>query len=217
MESDSVYILSNMTTHSKRFFTADPDIRWSKVLCPVCNEPTGPKSKCYENPPADIPIHKRKLMSKQAGITPIYSLSCAFRKTSLWEVIINYPVSKPLVDKLRSIKGVDGIIPIKVYTFQVAISEIFDEAIVKQEINICFKTFIKHMQGLECDTIMGETDIKIEPKYQGIVFPNGQEWKPVYADDSEATKISLLAESLLDDLPDAKGIIFSERTGKKAS
>lgn len=191
---------------STKFFDKDPIVSWQKVLCPVCSEPTGPKSKCYENPPKDMPEHKRKLVSKTSGIMPIYSRSCAFRQNNLWSASINYPISDPLISRLRTIPGVDGIIPVKIHTFQVAIGDLFEEKNVKQCINAAFRAFIKEMNIIERNLSGENQDVKLKPQYKGIIFPNGNEWKPVGVTEDEAMRNSLLVENLLDFLPEAKGI-----------
>lgn len=195
--------------NNKPFFKEDPILKWSKVLCPVCSEPTGPCSKCYENPPKEIPIHKRKLISKTDGIMPIYQKNCAFRRANLWEASINYPFSQPLLKILSKIQGIDNISPTnRIYGFQIAISDLFDEREVKSRISAAYRSFIKEIQVSERNLLGENTDnISIENKYKGIVLPNGTEWIPKL---EELDGFSIAIEKLLDELPGSQGI-FSQK------
>ena len=159
-----------------RFFLKDPEIAWKKIYCPVCNEPTGPKSECYKNRPDDIPAHKAKLVHKKLGVLPLYSYGCVYRQDNMWECTLNYPTSQPLIDRLSTIEGVEKISAVKKYVLTVSIGTLFDESIIKQRINERFKSFIKERQVEELNLMpKQESD---NSKYEGITLPNGQSWKP---------------------------------------
>lgn len=178
------------------FFNKEPKIDWNKIHCPVCGEPTGDKSKCYENVPANLPPNKRKLITSDGGIMPIYSKSCSFRQDNMWEASLNYPVSKPLVSRLASIEGIDKIVPTKPYSFNISIGKSFNELEVRKKVNITYRTFIKEMQSKELGLVEYPHDMNT---YAGITLPNGNVVKLVGA--------SKEMQSILDNIPGTTGII----------
>lgn len=178
------------------FFSKEPKIDWRKMFCPICGEPTGDKSKCYENAPNNLPPHKRKLITGDGGIMPIYSKSCSFRQDNFWEASINYPVSKPLLSRLAVIEGIDKIIPVKPYSFNISVGKSFDELEVRKKVNVAYRTFIKEMQSRELGLMEYPPDMK---KYAGITLPNGNVVKLAGA--------SKEMQSILDNIPGATGIV----------
>ena len=183
-----------------RFFLKDPEIAWKKIYCPVCNEPTGPKSECYKNRPDDIPAHKAKLVHKKLGVLPLYSYGCVYRQDNMWECTLNYPTSQPLIDRLSTIEGVEKISAVKKYVLTVSIGTLFDESIIKQRINERFKSFIKERQVEELNLMpKQESD---NSKYEGITLPNGQSWKPGNLSETEC----YLLEDILKNIPNSKAI-----------
>lgn len=189
---------------NKRFFNKNPEIFWSKVLCPMCGQPSGPESECYKNPPANIPPHKRKIIHNNLGVLPIYSTDCVFRQDNLWQATINYPFSEPLCKTLSQIDGLEKIYPIKQYTFQVSIARMFNAKDVKREINSAYRNFIKEMEVIEINSIKDE---EAKPQYVGIQFPNGQEFKIDSASADEIFKQSQIIENIIDMIPGTKGIL----------
>ena len=150
----------------KKHFSKDPEILWDKVLCPVCSQPTGPESDCYNLSP------KPKTLNHSTGILPIFSKNCAFRADNLWRATLNYDLSNVLYDKLIHLEGVKKINPLDRYSFQVSISRLSNEIKVKQEITRIFKTFIKEMQSKE-SSLVSEELINMD---NGIIFPNGEKF-----------------------------------------
>jgi len=193
-----------------RFFTKDPEILWKKIYCPICGEPTGEKSRCYENPPEEIPSSKRKLVHKKLGILPIYSKSCIYRQDNMWEAHFNYPASNILLKKLKTIKGIERIVAVKSHVFQVSIGTLFNELEVKQQINSTYKVFIKELQSIESN-LYGTTVDHNTKLYTGILLPNGKEWKQTsFGSKEEAEKQNVIIENLLENLPESKGILSDE-------
>lgn len=179
----------------EKFFSKEPEIRWTKVMCPVCNEPTGPSSECYKIK-TDVPKHQRSMSHPQLGILPVFSENCAFRQNNLWEADLNYPVSSDLLDVIDKVSGVDNVVATKAYTFQIAIGKLFDEKRVKKMVNVAYKEFIKKLQKIE-GGLNGNEELKA--KLVGIRLPNGVECLL-----TEENKDSL--EIILADLEGTKGI-----------
>jgi hypothetical protein len=194
-----------------RFYVKDPEILWKKIFCPICGEPTGEKSRCYENPPEDIPASKRKLVHKKMGILPIYSKSCIYRQDNLWEAHLNYPASAILIKKLKQIRGIERIVAVKSHALQVSIGTLFNELEVKQQINTLYKTFFKELQAIESNLYGSHIDCENSKLYTGILLPNGTEWKQIStASKEEAEKQSGIIENLLENLPESKGILSNK-------
>jgi hypothetical protein len=194
----------------KRSFNKDPLITWSKVYCVICNQPTGPKSECYrliddeKNPP-----HKRSLNHPDMGIIPVFSQNCLFRQENLWKADINYPFSRSLLDRIKFINGIDRVVPLKKYTFQISIASHFDETKIKSEINMVYRTFIKEMQSLELSM---EVDKNEElNKLIGIEFPNGS---TIHIDDTNnndsIVKQQIIFQNILDEIPNTKPVFLDE-------
>ena len=178
-----------------RFFNKEPTIEWDKVYCPICGNPSGPSSKCYEQAPANMPAHKRKILSKHSGIIPIYSKACVFRQDNLWEGSINYPVSKPLINRLAKIEGIDKLVPTKPHSFHISISKSFNEAEVRRKVNTVYKAFINEMQSKELGDVEYPQNME---QYSGIRLPNGN-----VVNLENASKEM---QSILDNIPGATGI-----------
>jgi hypothetical protein len=186
-----------------RFFKQDPQITWTKVLCPVCNQPTGPQSECYKNPPKNIPEHKRKIKHISLGLLPIFSKNCVFRNDNMWQADINYPVSQVLLKKIKEISGIEKINPIKSYAFQISVGKLFDEKSVKQEVNIAYKILIKELGSIE----LGDSEYVLTPDYIGIVFPNGKQ----FYSHAESIQQSMIISDLLEKIPKSSGIISNKQ------
>jgi len=170
------------------FFKSDPAIIWKKVMCPLCHEPTGPKSECYKLPPARaIPQYKRHVV-QNGVVLPVFSKNCAWRNNNLWDAQLNYPVSEPLIKHLSDIVGINRILAIGPYEFRVSIALLFDEDIVKKDINIKYKTFIKMLQSKEI--VNQQENPQCNNDIIGVILPNGVE---VLTADQNISK-SLLSE-----------------------
>lgn len=151
------------------FFKDKPIITWKKVLCPFCSEPTGPKSNCHQMKPAkDVPIYKRNVTGTNSPIIPVFSENCAFRQENLWSAETNYPVSKPLIYALKTIKGINKIQPTKAYGFQISINNLYDDLEVRFELNRIYESFIHKLQTFEAKDNIS--------KYIGIEMPNGNQF-----------------------------------------
>lgn len=189
------------------FFNKEPEISWKKVLCPICNEPTGPKSECYKNIPKGMAHpHKRKIVSKN-GIVPIYSFNCGFRQDNLWEATINYPVSKILLSKLANIGGVERIFATKTNTFQVSIGKLFDDNTIKQLINQSYRGMIKEWQTKELGSY---EPYKYDIEYNGIILPNGQKFVSFIPEGKDAVSQSLIFADILKNIPASSGILANQ-------
>ena len=189
-----------------RFFSKDPALQWEKVMCVICGQPSGPESRCYENVPEKIPIHKRKIVTGDGIILPIYSPNCAYREDNLWQGIANYPISEPMIARFKQIEGVERIFPIKAYTFRISVGKLFDQKNVMRAVTLAYNAFIKECQALEINKENGN-DLKEIPKYLGIKMPNGQEFKTLAESTAEAVEQSNVIGSLLRDIPAAQPIV----------
>ena len=188
----------------KPFFKADPSIRWTKTLCPICGSVTGNKSECYNLlSEDDNPKHRRTLNHPQLGLLPLFSENCVFRQENQWQAEINYPVSNLLLTQIKQIKGLERVYPLKTYTFQVSIGNLFDEKIVKSEINAVFKAFIKEMQVDESQLFVETNN---DPMIIGVILPNGKETRVVNDSLEDKRQQSLIFQNILDEFPDAKPI-----------
>jgi len=184
----------------QEFFKHEPVIKWNKVFCPLCNGPTGEKSKCYELSPDK---QNQKIIHKVYGILPTYSPSCVYRQDNMWVGHINYPFSYPLLNVISKIDGVEKIMPIKPYAFQISIGKAFDEKIIQRAINIAYKTFIKEMHVREQNVLKKPERVSV---YTGINFPNGEKFLSNSLNEEEQKRQSLVFEDLIEKLPETEGI-----------
>lgn len=178
----------------KRFFDKDPKVEWKKIRCPVCGEPTGEKSKCYEIEEENI---KQVKSPVSAAILPVYSIDCYFRKNNLWEVNFNYPINIILMEKIKHVEGIEHILIQSNYSLQLSFAKLYNENEIKKNVNIHFITHIKEMSAIEIDTGDHQND---EPDIKGIIFPNGTKFIPVTNEEK------LLARKILDDFPRVKEV-----------
>lgn len=152
------------------FFSKDPVIMWQPVRCPVCNQPTGPSSRCFElEPGRSIPEYQKKLSSSEMILPlPIFSENCTFRQREVWEFNINYPLSIPLFEKIYNVEGAELVEVTGPYSGRLTVAKMFKSESIRREISSIFKTFIKSMQTLE-------EKLDTNKKIIGIKMPNGQE------------------------------------------
>lgn len=148
-------------------FGGDPIIKWDRVLCPACDQPTGPCSECYN-------IEKSKAVQKYlvtsiGGLQSIFSQSCPYRKKILWSCHINFPFCEEVYNKISKIKGVEAVEASNRYAFTISLGHSFNDLPIRTEITSLLKNFFKEMQSIESDGL-GSTG----PKVVGITMPNGQ-------------------------------------------
>jgi len=124
---------------------SDPEIQFSKIFCPVCGEPTGPKSTCHLSEEAQkTPASSKRVTDTRNGnMLSILSLHCFFRKKNMWEANTNNPVSVALLEELQRIPGINALSPTATYTFQFEVGPLFDELMVKRAITATYRHFIK--------------------------------------------------------------------------
>lgn len=189
---------------TSRYFVKEPEIRWNKVLCSICNEPTGSKSQCYKLAPKDLDNFKKKVLHKTMGIVPIYAENCIFRKDNMWEATVNYPVSEDMLDKIGEVVGVERTFAVKTYTFQLGIGHLFDEVEVKKRVNIAFRAFIKELQVKELKLL--EVEDTNRPSYIGVTFPNGQEFKFLESKNNDDIKQSNNITEIINHIENVSGI-----------
>lgn len=195
---------------NQNFFCDDLDIVWTKVLCPVCAEPTGPKANCVglvEENNETIPIYKRIFNDPGLGIIPILSNNCSFRKNNMWHADINYPVSSPMLQILETIPGLDRIVPNSSYGFDITIGRIFKEEDVKRDINISLRNLIKSLQAEELDELKLETEDDV---IMGIEMPNGKTFMipEKLSDEERVSQINYI--KILSDQLEKSRIIYSD-------
>jgi hypothetical protein len=128
-------------------WSKEPEIRWEKRLCPVCNEPMGESSQCY-NIDTSVEVvngeeeHSAKTIEVNGELFPIFSKQCFYRKTNEFWVHTNYPISVPLANSIGSIEGVDSMVIRSPYKCSIVIAEQFDEVIVRTAVNKKYREFI---------------------------------------------------------------------------
>lgn len=169
-----------------RKFAKDPQLQWEKVYCPICGEPTGEKSKCYEIEPSNV-----AQINPMMALMPTYSIDCTYRRTNIWSGNVNYVISNDLLVRWQTIEGVEAFNVMTPYNFQIHIAKLFDEEKVKQEIVRVFNTFIKEMQAIELDILPKEKEQEVFK----INFPNGASFVPKTSEEKR------LCKEILDDFP----------------
>ena len=129
-------------------WTKEPEIRWERRLCPVCHEPMGESSQCFnidnqaEIMNTDGDGGPSKTIDVNGELFPIFSKQCFYRKTNEYWVVLNYPLSVPLVNTMSSVEGVDAVIVRSPYKCSIVIADQFEDAIVKTLINKKYREFI---------------------------------------------------------------------------
>lgn len=155
---------------SKRFYLAQPEIKWEKVLCPICGAGVGPDSTCYAQSNGQPALIQHPTL----GALPVMSEECIYRKSGkLWVASVNYPVSKVLIDRLKPVAGVDKIYPLSTYKFQIAIGDLFNEDAVKRDLTVLYRTLFKELSVQESSRT-ADAATPIPPTPIGVVLPNGK-------------------------------------------
>lgn len=149
---------------NEKFFKEDPIVKWSALTCPLCQNKTGNSSDCY-NMKSDMTALQNK-----GAMIPVFSESCYWRQYAIWKAHFNYPISEPLFFKFEGIEGIAKLELIDKYSMYVSIADLFDENLVKANINKTFKTFIKEMQSLEHDVSPNINVVENLPV--GVIMPN---------------------------------------------
>lgn len=173
-----------------RYFQEDPEIIWTKVLCPYCKKPTGHDTEC-ENLGEENFIKVNALIS-----LPIFSEDCFFKNEKLWKADINYAFSPLLLQTIidTNIKGLDKIIPVKSQSFQISVARLNEDKKIKEQISHIYRKFIKEMQSKELEVVQ----VKSSPDdIIGIKFPNGESYT---FDPSQLTPEEIVSQeaSILD-------------------
>jgi hypothetical protein len=129
-------------------WTKEPEIRWEKKICPICREPTGESSMCYNmldrsgdmiGGPEEI---EAKTVEVNGELFPLFSQQCYYRTNNDYWVFFNYPVSIALVNVIAEIEGVESVIVRSPYKITVTIGEQFDDTQVRASINKKYREFI---------------------------------------------------------------------------
>lgn len=179
----------------KRFFEKDPEILWTKVLCPVCGEPTGPYSRCFEIDPAEQKSVVSAKGRNKDKVVPLglYNEACHFRSNNLWVLELNYPISPPIVAILESTDGIENIMPIKAYSIQISIGSLFDERIVKGDVTQRINNLLKSCQAREGTNLCGDKD-----KNESVEVSHGN--VKIVLDSLDSESLSLL-DNVVSELP----------------
>ena len=126
-------------------WSASPEIRWEKVLCPICGQPTGPSSRCFEIEPEGESEDKIMLRTIEinGSMAPILSTQCVFRKNNEYFFYTNFPLSHPLVTKIATVNGLEKIVIQSAYKGKITIAEQFEEDDIKVEVQEIYLNYIK--------------------------------------------------------------------------
>lgn len=123
-----------------------PEILWEKKQCPVCGEPTGSSSNCFqpkfEKNKEEEDLFVAKTIEIEGEVHGLFSKQCYFRKNNEFIAYTNFPISAPMCLILGAIEGVEKIKVVTVYRMSIIIAEQFDETTVIQSINKEYRTFI---------------------------------------------------------------------------
>ena len=126
-------------------WSASPEIRWEKVLCPICGQPSGPSSRCYEIEPEGEGEDKimLKTIEINGSMSPILSTQCVFRKSNDYFFYTNFPLSHPLVTKIGSVNGLEKVVIHSPYKGKITVAEQFEEEDVKKDVQETYLDYIK--------------------------------------------------------------------------
>ena len=126
-------------------WSSSPEIRWEKVLCPVCGQPTGPSSRCFEIEPEGETEDRMMLRTIEMGgsMAPILSTQCVFRKSNDYFFYTNFPLSHPLVTKIATVNGLEKIVIQSPYKGKITIAEQFEEDDIKGQVQEIYLNYIK--------------------------------------------------------------------------
>jgi hypothetical protein len=129
-------------------WSKEPEIRWERRICPICHEPMGESSQCYNIDSAreivngDDDEAGSKTIEVNGELFPIFAKQCYFRKTNEYIVVTNYPISAPLANLMSAIEGVELFVIKSAYKCSIIVADQFDEAIVKASVNKKYREFI---------------------------------------------------------------------------
>lgn len=147
-----------------------PEIKYSKVSCPICKLPCGQKAECYKLDIGKVKNFQRSYQAPNGQILPIFSPNCYFRQKNLWRIDINYILSLSLFEYLSSISGIEDVSCIGKYSCIINIGLLFDEIQIKKETNYRIKDFAKRMLLIE-QQVINKKAKKDRPI--GVKMPNG--------------------------------------------
>jgi hypothetical protein len=140
-------------------WSKEPEIKIDKKMCPICKEPTGAESKCYEKSisrPAmfedsDEDDSDDKIRANtieiEGCLESILAPQCYFRKYNSFFIHTNYPISQPLALLLGMVEGIERFVLMSPYRAEIVIGEQFDEKSVKQMLVNSYDNFIKEKQN----------------------------------------------------------------------
>jgi len=131
-----------------------PEIRWEKVLCPVCGGPTGPSSRCFELETELLKDTEQdrsliKTVEVNGEMLPVFSSQCVFRKNNDYYFYTNYPLSHPMVTIIGSVHGLEKLIIYSAYRGKITIADQFDEQKILLEIENRYRGFVNGIKNNE--------------------------------------------------------------------
>ena len=134
-----------------------PELKWTKQLCPICREPTGPDSQCYKKQVEEITesdfnqdlgsisqnnLQTHKTIEYGGHLTPIFSEQCVFRRFNTFLIEFNYPLSKLLAIAISNCEGVEQFAIETKYRGVLTIGNQFEQKEVKAEVSRIYKEYI---------------------------------------------------------------------------
>jgi len=133
-----------------------PEIRWEKCLCPVCGQPTGPSSRCFEVDPevvrdADGDKTLVKTIEANGEILPIFSPQCAFRKQNDYFFFTNYPLGHPVVSLMGAVHGLEKLVINSPYKGRITIADQFEDYSIKAKVENVYRKYINDIKEQEED------------------------------------------------------------------
>mgnify|MGYP001230506131 CR=1 FL=1 len=130
-----------------------PELRWEKCLCPVCGQPTGPQSRCFDIDPEvskDDPDRSLlKTIENNGEILPIFSIQCAFRKQNDYYFFTNYPLGHPLVTEISSVHGLERLVINSPYKGKITIADQFEDKDIRSRIEVVYQDYINSLREKE--------------------------------------------------------------------
>lgn len=129
-------------------WSKEPEIRWEKKICPVCHEPTGEASSCYNFDRAvdivnsNLDEAESKTIEVNGELYPIFSQQCYYRKNNDYWVVFNYPVSAALANIIAETEGIEVMVIRSAYKLTITIGDQFDDGVVRAHVNKKYRDFI---------------------------------------------------------------------------
>lgn len=129
-----------------------PEIKFIKKKCPICRQPTGPDSRCYEldltdeyqedsdNSNFDIKLSVRTL-EIDGAVESILSEQCFFRRHKMFFMYTNIPISQPMCLVLGRVEGIEKLNIFSPYRAEIVIGEQFDDSQILMNIEKAYTEF----------------------------------------------------------------------------